>query len=126
MIIVKSKIPIRMATFHLNKKPTAALRFLFISTRGIPPSKVPTGQMYLQNHGFPNPVISITNIGRIITKTARIKNRSHLRYFSPFTLLIFFTKGILKSRSWTKPKGHKKPQTNLPKITPNNEIKPKT
>lgn len=90
---------IKMATFHLNKKPIAERKVLFIKTSGIPPSKVPTGQIYLQNQGFPKPVISITNIGRIITKTVRIIKRMHRRIFSPFNSLTFFTKGILNNKS---------------------------
>ena len=99
IIIENNKIAIKMATFHLNKKPIAERKLSFIKTRGTPPSSVPTGQIYLQNQGFPNPVISIMNIGRIITKTARIKNRMPLRNFSPFNFRTFFTKGILNSKS---------------------------
>ena len=104
----------RIETFHLKRKPIAPRRFWFRSVCGIPPSRVPAGQIYLQNHGCPSPVISITNTGRRITNTRRIKYLNHRRNFSPGRVLIFFTKGILKRRSCTSPKGHKNRRQNAP------------
>ena len=98
-MIENTTVSIRIKSFHLNKKPIAFLKDLFNKTRGMPPSKVPAGQMNLQNHGSPSPVISTTNKGRRITKIARITNRKYRKNFSPGRFLIFLTKGILNSKS---------------------------
>ena len=92
MIIEIRTVRIRIKTFHLKRNPMALFRDLFRRTRGIPPSKVPTGQINLQNHGSPKPVISTTNKGSRITKTLRITNLKYRKNFSPGNFLIFFIK----------------------------------
>ena len=92
-------VRIRIKSFHLNKKHTAFCNDLLNKTSRMQPSKVPAGQMNLQNHGSPSPVMSTINNGRRITKTARITNRKYRKNFSPGRFLIFLTKGILNSKS---------------------------
>ena len=55
-------------SFQLYRKPAAARIELSRRTRGIPPSRVPAGQIYLQNQASPSPVISIMHIGSNMTK----------------------------------------------------------
>lgn len=80
-------------TFQEKIKPIACLKEGFIITKGIPASKVPAGQMYLQKKGSPMPNIFTTNIGRMITNTRSIK---YLEYFTGFLLdILNFFEGIL-------------------------------
>ena len=50
--------------------------------------------------------------------TRKITYFSFRRSLSPLKVRIFFGKGILFSRSWIRPKGHKKPQTSRPSRAP--------
>ena len=85
--------------FQRYRKPVAARIELSRNTKGIPPSNVPAGQMYLQNHASPNPVKSIIHSGSNITKNPSMANLIHLSPFSPGSRCIFRTIGILNSRS---------------------------
>lgn len=114
----------RITDFNKNKLPSAALILLFASERGIPPSSIPWGQMYLQKYGEAVPNLSVKNTPNSQTTNTKIK---YLIYFKKLNLLVLnFFDGILWIRSWKNPKGHKNPQINLPNIVPNNNINPVT
>ena len=98
----------------MYSQPTALRMDLFSSTRGIPPSSVPAGQISLQKYGAPCPMISTTNIGSMITNTRKITYFSFRRSLSPRNVRIFFGKGILFNRSWISPKGREIRHTSLP------------
>ena len=49
--------------FHRNSHPRVLRSISFSSTSGMPPSKVPTGQMYLQKKGAPTPYSDRTKKG---------------------------------------------------------------
>ena len=93
----------------MYSQPTALRMDLFSSTRGIPPSSVPAGQISLQKYGAPWPMISTTNMGSMITNTRKITYFSFRRSLSPRNVRIFFGKGILFNRSWISPKGQRNP-----------------
>jgi hypothetical protein len=70
MVILLKKIP-----------PTNDLRSGRMNKRGIPASRVPAGQMYLQNQVDPNPNSSTTTRGRMITNKARMTYLIQVRGF---------------------------------------------
>ena len=113
-------------SFQRYRKPVAARIELSRRTKGIPPSRVPAGHMYLQNQTSPSPVKSIMNNGNRMTRSPSMMNLNHLSPFSPGSRCILPTKGILNSRSCTRPKGHRKPQINLPSRVPNTTRNPRT
>ena len=89
---------------------------VFPRESGIAPSRTPCGQMYLQKNGSLIPTEFVTSIGRSITKTIRM---IYFRYLNGFSLAVEnFLPGILCSKSWNHPNGHKKPHINLPSVTP--------
>ena len=55
--------------FQLNKTPIAERSPGLDASSGQPPSSVPLGQMYLQNHGSPIPAAPSTVIGRMMTNS---------------------------------------------------------
>ena len=65
--------------FQLNSQPTAERKVGLESRSGTPPNRVPLGQMYLQNHGSPMPVIPTTVIGSRMTNST---STTYLRYLS--------------------------------------------
>ena len=67
----------------------------FKSTKGMPPSSVPAGQMSLQNQGEPWPRMSVRNMGSRITKRIRMAYFSFRSILSPRKVRSFFGKGIL-------------------------------
>lgn len=105
--------------FQENKNPSIPLTLSSAMARGIPPSSVPAGQMNLQKAGYPF-IMGIT-----ITRAIRITYFIYERIL--VTLLFFsFGTGILWISSCKNPKGHKKPQINLPRKSPNNKRVPTT
>lgn len=86
-------VNINKNTFQENIKPMACLKDGFINTKGMPASKVPAGQMYLQKNGSPIPTTFTTNIGRMITNIMSIK---YFANFAGFLLdILNFFDGIL-------------------------------
>lgn len=110
----------KMQNFHANLLPNTENNVVSENASNIPAS-VPDGQRYLQNTG-----VSLHIIGRMITITMRMIYFSFLRIISPLNVLIFFGNGILCSRSWTNPNGHRNPQTILPSIAPKKSRSPRT
>ena len=60
------------STFQENSAPARLPRDSSRSTRGIPPSRVPAGHMYLQNAGTGSLVAILNTMGSSITNTIRI------------------------------------------------------
>jgi len=104
------------ASFQLNSNPRAALIELSARARGMAPSRMPAGHIYLQKNGFESPTSSITIIGNSTTKTA---NTKYFTYVSHPTFFVeIFLEGILYNSSWNHPKGQRKPHTTRPSMTP--------
>ena len=59
--------------FHLKSHPRERRIASFSNTSGIPPSSVPTGQIYLQKKGSPTPYLERTMNGSANTITNRIR-----------------------------------------------------
>lgn len=112
----------RTATLNVKSRATTARSSPCDSNRGIPPSRVPAGQIYLQKAGSPTPAKFLSATGRIKTKTKRIT------YFMYFANLGRWNlgEGILCSNSCKKPNGHKKPHTARPNTIPNASSSPVT
>ena len=81
------------------------------------PSKVPAGQIYLQNAGSGRFSFRPYAIGITATNTARI---TYFRYEQIRVVrdLRIFGVGILCSSSWISPRGQSQPQIVRPRITP--------
>ena len=126
IIIDNNIVIIRRKFFHAYKNPMVLRKDLFNNTNGIPPSSVPTGQINLQKYGEPCPMTSTKNKGIKMTNTTSIKYFIFLRNLSPLNVFIFFTKGILLSRSCINPKGQSQPQTKRPISAPMKIKKPAT
>ncbi len=109
-----------MQAFQAKRLPKTLKREVSESTSNNP-DRVPEGQRYLQKNG-----VSFTHIGKTITNTIRTAYFNNLRYLSPLKVFIFLGKGIISNKSSKSPKGHKNPQTNLPKSAPKNISSPKT
>ena len=69
------------AIFQINRFPAAFLNVSSSAVSEIPAINVPDGQMYLQNHGLPWPMMSVTASGSMIT------NIINIAYFS-FTRIL--------------------------------------
>ena len=65
-------MPSKTQLFQVNRFPRLARIDLLPIARGIPPSKIPTGQRYLQKKGSASPTSLAKVIGSAMTKTARI------------------------------------------------------
>jgi len=84
---------IRIQNLNENSLPSADRIAAFPMESGIAPSRTPCGQIYLQKNGSPIPIEFVANIGRRITKTARM---IYFRYRSGFSLAVEnFFPGIL-------------------------------
>ncbi len=73
----------RMLNFQLNKNPIDSLKFSFPKISGIPPKKVPDGQIHLQNQGSPPPATFTIATGRIITNIIKTRYFKYFKYLSP-------------------------------------------
>ena len=115
----RRRIAARTNTFHEKRNPSSGLNCSFAIVRGIPPSMVPAGQMYLQKPG------TAFTSGIMITNPI---NMTYFRYERILVILLFliFGTGILAISSCKNPKGHKKPQMNLPRSRPKRIIVPST
>ena len=111
-----------IVTFNAKTPPNVCLNSLCVLSNGIPPSSVPTGQMYLQNAGSPIPKKFVTIIGSNNTKTTKIMYFMRVIHLGSFT---FFTGNLFKS-SCSNPNGHMYPQINRPNMTPIASKKPTT
>ena len=109
-------LQLKSYTWKKKSFPSAERIAAFPIDNGIAPSKTPWGQIYLQKNGSPIPIEFVISIGRSITKTIRM---TYFRYLRGFNLAVDnFFPGILWSKSWNHPNGHKKPHINLPRVTP--------
>ena len=52
-MIERKTVSSKIAIFQRKRKPMVALKPGFVSTNGMPPIKVPDGQIYLQKAGAP-------------------------------------------------------------------------
>ena len=85
----------------------------------IPASIVPAGQMYLQKLGLSR------IIGRRMAKNISIKYFIMVR-FRVVSFFLILGVLILYTSSWISPKGQRKPQITLPKMTPKSIRRPRT
>ena len=90
-------IVMRIVNFQVNNVPNVARMFLSTIESGIPPSKIPCGQMYLQKYGNAIPALFVIMIGSNITATARIINFVYVKNLNFFVLNFFV--GILCNKS---------------------------
>ena len=108
---------LKIVAFDINNVPKIERILEFDIAKGIPPPNIPCGQTYLQKYGLPIPAafVKITGKTQIVT--------TNMTYFIYVKNLSFFVENffneILCNKSWNQPNGHKKPQINLPNITPN-------
>lgn len=61
-----------ITNFHVKSLPSAARMLLSASESGIPPSRIPCGQIYLQKYGMEIPAWFVIRIGNTITAMIRI------------------------------------------------------
>lgn len=61
----------RIHNFHANKKPIASRSMALLTISGIPPSKIPDRQMYLQKYGDACPMMSTVNMGSKMENTTK-------------------------------------------------------
>ena len=105
----------KITNLNLNRGPRAALRERFLAARG---------RAYLQQNG------GTTSYWPFKAKPTPTRRPDKIMYFillNAFNFLVEnFLVGILCNKSWKNPKGHKKPQISLPKMTPKNIIRPIT
>lgn len=86
-------IPASKQLFQVNKAPSAARIPLSVRERGMAPSKIPAGQIHLQNQGSPIPTSFRMVIGNIITNTIKMR---YLSLVSTTNFLVLnFLEGIL-------------------------------
>ena len=71
----------------------------FVASSGKAPSRIPTGQKYLQNVGSPSPKELVTKSGKRMTKTINNMYFNFLNGLSIFSEIFFFLTGILKCKS---------------------------
>lgn len=113
-----------MPSFRLNRFPKASLNEGDLIARGIAPSIIPWGQIYLQKYG------GITSYLSPAIKAKAIISENNIIYFIYLRGFNFFVEnflvGILCSKSPNQPMGQKNPQISLATITPKNAIIPKT
>lgn len=113
-----------MKSFQEKRSPKASRRASFAIPRGIAPSSIPAGHMYLQKYGDESPSLSTRREGSSMTKTTRMK---YLRYVRRVILFVeSFFDGILYNRSCIQPKGQRKPHMRRPKTVPKSMMRPLT
>ena len=85
----------------------------------VPPPEYLPGRSAYRNKGLPCPIMSVRNSGSRITNTRNITYFSFRSSLSPSERSgSFLGKGILFSKSWISPKGHRNPHTSLPEKRP--------
>ena len=126
MISDRTIISISIENFHLNMKPIDWRKPSFKVSIGIPAPSVPAGHTYLQNQVEPNPKSSLITNGSINTSNTSTTYLRYLRTLSSFFGTVILETGILCSRSWNQPNGHKNPHTTLPRKIPNSISVPST
>ena len=86
-----------MQLFQVKSAPRLARMLSLAMARGMPPSRMPAGQRYLQKKGSPMPTSLTTVMGRTMTKSTKIPYFSQVRGRS--RLVPNFLVGILWSSS---------------------------
>lgn len=81
-------MPSKMQLFHVNSAPRLARMPPSAIDSGMPPSRIPAGQIYLQKNGSPKPTSFTIVMGRTITKTTRMTYLRQVRKCS-FLVLHF-------------------------------------
>lgn len=115
---------INIVSFKLNKLPSPNLKDGFLIARGIAPSMIPCGQIYLQNMGGTTSYLSPST--RVIASISP-NSITYFMYLKGFSFFVLnFLEGIFANRSWKNPKGQRKPQISLANTTPKNIIVPIT
>ena len=61
-----------MLSFHRKSLPSVALMAGLAIDRGMPPSSMPCGQMYLQKYGEDIPAALFKNVGSMMTATSKM------------------------------------------------------
>ena len=83
-------VVISIPSFKLNRFPKPSLNEGFLRVRGIAPSNIPCGQMYLQKYG------GITSYLPFITKVNAIINENKIPYFINLNTFSFFVDSFYK------------------------------
>lgn len=104
----------RIPNFHKNRLPAAARIPSSVMVSGMPPKRMPAGQIYLQKVGSPMPTGFTRNMGNRMTKKMRSRYLILRRKRSPGSFFIFwewnFVQQFLKQSKRVKPAAYKTPE----------------